>query len=96
MTCPAPLCTVMSFVITLFDEKGYLSRRHKDTEMNENATGIVVVDCAVEVHREALMRDGIARIIHGNLDPDPPCLGASARAEFIESGGPPNAAPPRR
>lgn len=29
---------------------------------------------------EALMRDGITRVIHGNLDPDPPCLGASVRA----------------
>ncbi|MFO1501931.1 MAG: GxxExxY protein [Verrucomicrobiota bacterium] len=26
---------------------------------------------------EALMRDGITRIIHGTLDPDPPCLGES-------------------
>ena len=33
---------------------------------------------------EALMRDGITRIIHGNLDPDPPCLGASVRGQFIE------------
>jgi GxxExxY protein len=45
---------------------------------------------------EALMRDGITRIIHGNLDLDPPCLGASVREKFIEPGGPPNAAPPRR
>jgi hypothetical protein len=45
---------------------------------------------------EALMRDGITRIIHGNLDPDPPCLGASVREIFIESGGSPNAARPRR
>jgi hypothetical protein len=33
---------------------------------------------------EALMREGITRIIHGNLAPDPPCLGASVREEFIE------------
>ena len=33
---------------------------------------------------EALMRDGITRIIHGNLDADPPCLGASVREQFIE------------
>ena len=33
---------------------------------------------------EELMRDGITRIIHGNLDPDPPCLGASVREPFIE------------
>jgi GxxExxY protein len=33
---------------------------------------------------EALMRDGITRIIHGTLDPDPPCLGASVREQFIE------------
>jgi GxxExxY protein len=45
---------------------------------------------------EALMRDGITRIIHGNLDSDPPCLGASVREKFIGPGGPPNAAPPRR
>ncbi|MFO1501601.1 MAG: GxxExxY protein [Verrucomicrobiota bacterium] len=41
---------------------------------------------------EALMRDGITRIIHGTLDPDPPCLGASVRVNFIEPGSPPNAA----
>jgi hypothetical protein len=33
---------------------------------------------------EALMRDGITRIIHGNLDPDPPCLCASVREQSIE------------
>jgi hypothetical protein len=33
---------------------------------------------------EALMRDGITRIIHGTLEPDPPCLGASVREQFIE------------
>jgi len=96
--------------------------------MHENAIGTIVVDCAVELHRdlgpglletvyevtlaralqrvipahkkqvltylrltglklgcmlnfgEALMRDGITRVIHGNLDPDPPRLGASVRA----------------
>ena len=36
---------------------------------------------------EALMRDGITRIIHGHLEPEPPCLGASVREEFIEPGG---------
>ncbi len=103
-----------------FDENRWLSRRHKDTEMNENAMGTFVVDCAVELHRdlgpglletvyelvlaravarrglrvqrqvgvaieylgEALMRDGITWLIHGNLEPDPPCLGASVREEF--------------
>ena len=33
---------------------------------------------------EVLMRDGITRIINGNIEPDPPCLGASVREEFIE------------
>jgi GxxExxY protein len=33
---------------------------------------------------EALMRDGITRIIHGTLDPNPPCLCASVREESIE------------
>ncbi|HOW66390.1 MAG TPA: GxxExxY protein [Candidatus Paceibacterota bacterium] len=42
---------------------------------------------------EALMRDGITRIIHGYLDSDPPCLGASVREEFIEPG---SAASPAR
>ena len=28
---------------------------------------------------EALMRDGITRIIHGTLDADPPCLGDTVR-----------------
>ena len=68
--------------------------------MNENAIGTIVVDCAVEGYLvnfgEALMRDGITRIIHGYLDQDPPCLGASVREIFIEPGGAPNAAPPRR
>ncbi|MCF7764544.1 MAG: GxxExxY protein [Verrucomicrobia bacterium] len=32
---------------------------------------------------EAIMRDGITRIIHGYLDQDPPCLGASVIEEFI-------------
>ena len=45
---------------------------------------------------EALMRDGITRIIHGTLDPEPPCLGASVREEFVEPAGPPRAAPPPR
>ena len=45
---------------------------------------------------EALMREGITRIICGTLDPDPPCLGASVREQFIELGGPPNTVPPRR
>jgi len=45
---------------------------------------------------EALMWDRITRIIHGYLDHDPPCLGASMRDSFIEPGGAPNAAPPRR
>ena len=45
---------------------------------------------------EALMRDGITRIIWGNLDPNPPCLGVSVREEFIEPDGPPNAVEPRR
>ena len=85
---------------TLFDEGRDLSRRHKDTEMNENAIGTIVVDCAVELHRdlrpgllnfgEALMRDGITRIVHGNLGPEPPCLGASVREAFIEPDGPAN------
>jgi hypothetical protein len=64
--------------------------------MHENGIGTIVVDCAVELHRdlgpglletdfgEALMRDGITRIIHGNLDPDSPCLCASVREQFIE------------
>ena len=68
--------------------------------MNENTIGAIVVDYAVEPHRdwgpgrletvdevtfgEASMRDGITRVDHGNLDPDPPCLGASVREEFIE------------
>jgi hypothetical protein len=33
---------------------------------------------------EALMRDGITRIIHRHLNQDPPCLGASVRDEFVE------------
>ena len=45
---------------------------------------------------EALMREGITRIICGTLDPDPPCLGGSVREQFIELGGPPNTVPPRR
>jgi hypothetical protein len=102
------------------DDNRWLSRGHKDTEVNENAIGTFVVDCAVELHRglgpglpetvyevvlaravarrglrvqrqagvaieylgEALMRDGITWIIHGNLEPDAPCLGASVREEF--------------
>ncbi|MFO1498651.1 MAG: GxxExxY protein [Verrucomicrobiota bacterium] len=28
------------------------SRRHGDTEMNENGIGTIVVDCAVELHRD--------------------------------------------
>jgi hypothetical protein len=55
--------------VETFDEGRFLSRGHKDTEMNENAIGI--------------------------LSPDPPCLGASVRAIFRESGGPLCAAPPR-
>ena len=39
-----------------------------------------------------LMRDGITRIIHGNLDPEPPCLRASVREISIEPPDPPNAA----
>lgn len=42
------------------------------------------------------MRDGITRIIRGNLDLDPPCFSASVREECIGPGDPPNAAPPRR
>ena len=66
--------------------------------MKASGIGAMVVDGAVELHRdlgclpnfgEALMRDGITRIIHGTLDVDPPCLGASVRKEFIEPGGPP-------
>jgi len=45
---------------------------------------------------EALMRDGITRIIRGHLDADPPCLGATVRENFVERGGPPDAALPRR
>ncbi len=45
---------------------------------------------------EALMRDGITRIINGTLDPDPLCLSAPVRGAFVEPGGPPNAALPRR
>jgi len=72
--------------------------------MNENGIGTIVIDCAVELHRdlvivelkltglklgylligEASMREGITRIIHGNLDPDPPCLSASVTEPFIE------------
>ena len=29
----------------------FLSRRHKDTEMKENDIGTIIVDCAVELHR---------------------------------------------
>ena len=56
----------------------------------KNLIGTSVVDFAVELHRilvdfgEALMRDWITRIIHGNLDPDPPCLGASVREGIID------------
>ncbi|MCF7765511.1 MAG: GxxExxY protein [Verrucomicrobia bacterium] len=39
---------------------------------------------------EALMRDGITRIIHGNLDPDPPCLRASLREKFRDRRPPQN------
>jgi hypothetical protein len=35
-----------------FDEGRWLSRRHQDTEMNENGIGTIVVDCAVELHRD--------------------------------------------
>ena len=35
---------------------------------------------------KALMRDGITRTINGYLDCEPPCLGASVREGFIESG----------
>lgn len=45
---------------------------------------------------EALMRDGITRIIHGNLSPEPLGLGASVREKFGGRGGPPSAALPRR
>ena len=34
------------------DEERWLARRHKGTEMNENAPGTILVDCAVELHRE--------------------------------------------
>jgi hypothetical protein len=54
--------------------------------MNENAIGTIVADCAVNGYLmnfgEALMRDGITRIIHGYLDQDPPRLGASVREKF--------------
>jgi hypothetical protein len=33
------------------------------------------------------MRDGITPIIHGYLDQDPPCLGASVRAETFPGDG---------
>ena len=35
-----------------FDEGRWLSRRHQDTEMNGNEIGTLVVDCAVELHRD--------------------------------------------
>ena len=48
--------------------------------MNENEIGVIVVDCAVKIHRltgmklgyllnfgEALMKNGITRTIHGQL-----------------------------
>ena len=64
--------------------------------MKEKAIGTLVVDGAVESHRdlgaalnlgEALMRDGITRIIHGTLAADPPCRGAFGR-KLAESDGP--------
>ena len=36
----------------VFDNGRWLSRRHRDTEMNENAIGALVVDGAVEPHRD--------------------------------------------
>lgn len=35
-----------------FDEGRWLYRTHEDPEMNENALGILVVDWAVELHRD--------------------------------------------
>jgi len=64
--------------------------------MKENAIGTMVVDGAVELHRdlgaalnlgEALMRDGITRIIHGTLDADPPSRDAFG-GKVAESDGP--------
>lgn len=34
---------------------------------------------------EALMRDGITRTINGNLDSEPPCLGASVREKIRDN-----------
>lgn len=45
---------------------------------------------------EALMRKGITRTINGCLDSEPPCLGASVREKFIESGGVAQAVPPHQ
>ena len=36
----------------VFDKARWLSRRHRDTEMNNNAIGALVVDGAVEPHRD--------------------------------------------
>lgn len=43
----------------------------------------------LNLHR---LRDGITRTIHGNQDPDPPCLGASVRDRLIELDGSANRA----
>jgi len=48
--------------------------------MKENATWAIVIECAVELNQD-LHR--ITRIIHGNLDAEPPCLSASVKHEVI-------------
>ena len=65
------------------DDGRWLSRRHKDTEMKVIAIGTMAVDGPVGLHRDqgylqtfgdALMCDGITRIIHGTLDAASTCL----------------------
>ncbi|HWQ90914.1 MAG TPA: GxxExxY protein [Clostridia bacterium] len=62
--------------------------------MNENQTGTIIVDCAVEWHRNlgpglletvyevTLARAGLTRTINGCLDSEPPCLGASVEKKI--------------
>ena len=56
-------------------ERG-LSRRHQGAEMTENEIGTVVIDCAIELHRN--LGPSLLEEVY-SLDSEPPCLGASVR-----------------